>query len=70
MSEKTIKNYIDKMMLWENINQLEENAKQILILYYWWGYRDSEIGILLGISQQVVNYRRKKALLQIKESLL
>jgi len=70
MSENIIENYIDKKMLWENINQLKNKERKILILYYWWGYKDSEIGNLLGMSQQLVNYKRKKAHLQIKEKII
>jgi len=55
-------NYIDKIILWEYLNQLDKQDQQIILLYYWWGYRDTEIGEILGLSQQVINYRRNRAL--------
>ena len=60
-------NYIDKIIIWECLNQLDKQDQQIILLYYWWGYRDTEIGEILGLSQQVINYRRKRALKQIKQ---
>jgi|GEM_PF-1367220 len=70
MSEKAIENHIDKIILQENINQLNEQDRQIIILYYWWGYRDSEIGEIMSLSQQLVNYRRNKAIKQFREHVL
>ncbi len=60
-------NYIDKIIIWECLNQLDKQDQQIILLYYWWGYRDTEIGEILGLSQQVINYRRNRALKQIKQ---
>ncbi len=69
MSYNPIENYIDRMIIYENINQLKEKYRQIILLYYWWGYKDMEIGKILGLSQQVVNYRRKIATKIIKEKI-
>lgn len=65
--EENMENYIDKIILWEYLNQLDKQDQQIILLYYWWGYRDTEIGEILGLSQQVINYRRNRALKQIKQ---
>lgn len=69
MSYNPIENYIDRMIIYENINQLKEKYRQIILLYYWWGYKDIEIGEILCLSQQVVNYRRKIATKIIKEKI-
>jgi len=69
MSEKAIENHIDKIILQENINQLNEQDRRIILLYYWWGYRDSEIGEIMSLSQQLVNYRRNKAIKQLREQV-
>ena len=61
MSENTIENDLRRLDIQQLINQLKEEDRQIIILYYWWGYKDAEIGEMLGLSQQVVNYRHKKA---------
>ncbi|MFW6148938.1 MAG: RNA polymerase sigma factor [Atribacterota bacterium] len=70
MSENAIENYIRSIDIQQLINQLNAQEKQILLLYYWWGYKDSEIGKLLNLSQQLVNYKRKKAHLHIKEKII
>ena len=70
MSEKTIENHIDKITLHENINHLKEQDRQIIVLYYWWGYKDKEIGKMLNLSQQSVNYKRKKANSYLRDKLL
>ena len=67
ISEKNMESYIDKIIIWECLNQLDKQDQQIILLYYWWGYRDTEIGKILGLSQQVINYRRNRALKQIKQ---
>ncbi len=70
MSENTIENYIRSINIQQLINQLKEEDRQIILLYYWWGYRDSEIGQILGLSQQIINYRRNKSIKQLKEKIL
>jgi RNA polymerase sigma factor (sigma-70 family) len=63
-------NYIDKIILQESLNQLDKQDRQIILFYYWWGYRDTEIGEILSLSQQVVNYRRNRALREIKHKII
>lgn len=70
MSENTIKNYIDKVMLNEYLKELNHLDRRIIILYYWWGYRDTEIGEIINLSQQLVNYRRNKVIKQLRKENL
>ena len=69
MSENTIENDLRRLDIQQLINQLKKEDRQIIILYYWWGYKDAEIGEILGLSQQVVNYRRKKAARIMKKEI-
>ncbi len=69
MSKNTIEKYIDNISLLEIINQLEETDRKIIILYYFWGYKDGEIGKKLALSQQTVNYKRQKNIKVIKRQL-
>jgi len=69
MSKKTIENQVDKITLYENINHLKRQDRQIILLYYWWGYKDAEIGKMLNLSQQSVNYNRKKATKQLRNKI-
>ena len=52
------------------LDVLSRQDREIILLYYWWVFRDAEIGELLNESQQTINYRRHRALKQIKNSLL
>ena len=52
------------------LDELSRQDREIILLYYWWGYRDAEIGELLNESQQTINYRRRRTLKQIKNSLM
>lgn len=63
-------NHIRDIDIQEYINQLKEDDRKIILLYYWWGYTDAETGEIMGLSQQVVNYRRKKAINIIKEKIV
>ena len=70
MNINGLENDLRDMEIQECLNQLKEQERQIIVLYYWWGYKDAEIGELLGMSQQLINYKRKKAHLQIKQKLM
>ena len=70
MNINGLENDLRDMEIQECLNQLKEQERQIIVLYYWWGYKDAEIGELLCMSQQLINYKRKKAHLQIKEKLM
>lgn len=62
--------YLAKIIIKECLNELRSQERDIILLYYWWGYRDAEIGFMMGESQQIINYRRHKALKKIKVGLL
>jgi DNA-directed RNA polymerase specialized sigma24 family protein len=65
-----MENQLDKFMLRECLSKLAWQERKIILLYYWWGYRDAEIGNMLGKSQQIINYRRNQALKKIKQVYL
>lgn len=62
-----VENYAKDLVLKECLGELDEQEHQIILLYYWWGYRDKEIGKMVGESQQLINYRRKRALNKLKK---
>jgi RNA polymerase sigma factor (sigma-70 family) len=64
-----IENYIGNMVMEEFLNELDEQEHKIIMLYYWWGYRDAEIGKFLCQSQQMINYKRNRALRKIKSAI-
>ena len=64
-----IENCIENMIMEEFLNELDEQEHKIIMLYYWWGYRDAEIGKFLSESQQMVNYKRNRALRKIKSAI-
>ena len=65
-NKSNMENLIEKMTMQENMNHLCDRDKKIILLYYYWGYKDEEIGSLLGLRQQTVNYHRKKTIKQLK----
>ncbi len=64
-----IENYIGNMVMEECLNELDEQEHHIIMLYYWWGYCDVEIGKFLCQSQQMINYKRNRALRKIKSAI-
>ena len=64
-----IKNCIENMIMEECLNELDGQEHKIIMLYYWWGYRDAEIGKFLSESQQMINYKRNRALRKIKSAI-
>jgi RNA polymerase sigma factor (sigma-70 family) len=64
-----IENCIENMIMEKFLNELDEQEHKIIMLYYWWGYRDAEIGKFLSESQQMVNYKRNRALRKIKSAI-
>ena len=65
-----IENYIGNMVMEKCLDELDEQEHKIIMLYYWWGYKDAEIGKFLSESQQMINYKRNRALRKIKSILL
>lgn len=62
-------NLVDKIALKEAINQLDNRAKQVILLRYFKDKTQVQVAKLLGISQVQVSRIEKKVLLQIKEKM-
>lgn len=56
-------------MLGEALQFLPPQRRNILLLFYFLGYSEPQIGRLLGISTSTVHYRRDVALRRLKEIL-
>ena len=69
MDKLNQENYLQKDIK-ECLGELREREREIILLYYWWGYNDSEIGKILGESQQTINYQRNRILKKIRDMLL
>jgi RNA polymerase sigma factor (sigma-70 family) len=61
-----IEDHISDCNLYEAINKLTNNQKQILSLSYVYGYNDSEIAKILNKSQQAVSKSHKRSLEQLQ----
>ena len=70
MNYHNLKNEFKNIILKECLDELDRKEREIILLYYWWGYRDIEIGEILDESQQTINYRRHKTLKKIRETFL
>lgn len=53
-------------LLYESLQVLTPSNREILLLKYWGRMTDSEIGQILSMSQQMVNYHRGKSLRRLK----
>ncbi len=61
-----LENMLRKIGLEKNYQRLTEREKNIISLYYLYGYKDEEIARLFGINRQNVNRQRKRGLLKLK----
>jgi len=57
-----LENILEKNNLEEGYKLLTKREKNIISLYYLKGYKDEEIALFYGITQQAVNKSRKKGL--------
>jgi RNA polymerase sigma factor for flagellar operon FliA len=57
-----LENILEKNNLEEGYKLLTKREKSIISLYYLKGYKDEEIALFYGITQQAVNKSRKKGL--------
>lgn len=68
-NEETEKNLIDKIVLKDAINRLDEREKKIILLRYFRGSTQSQVAKILGISQVQVSRIEKRILSDMKEML-
>lgn len=65
IKRNSIMEYLEDRILYEAVQRLTDKQREILYFAYVKGMSDTEIGILLGKSQQVVSKHHKKALKSI-----
>jgi len=58
INEKTV----SRDDLQEIIQSLPSNKREVVLLYYFEGFNDAEIGKILNLSRRLVTYRRNSAL--------
>ena len=63
------KNVIDKIILKDAINKLNDRERKIILLRYFRGRTQSQVAKVLGISQVQVSRIEKRVLLDMKEML-
>jgi len=57
-----LENILININLEKGYNLLTKREKKVINLYYLEGYKDEEIAMFYGISQQAVNKSRKKGI--------
>ena len=62
----TLKNILQQIDLEEGYERLTKREKKIINLYYLEGYKDEEIAVFYGISQQSINESRQKGINKLK----
>ena len=61
-----LENILIKNDLEEGFNLLSKRERNIITLYYLAGYTDEEIAKLYTLTQQAINYIRKKGINKLK----
>lgn len=61
-----LENVLIKIDLEKGYKLLTKREKNIIILYYLEGYKDEEIAKFYGITQQAINYIKKKGINKLK----
>jgi RNA polymerase sigma factor for flagellar operon FliA len=61
-----LKNILINIDLEKGYKLLTKREKNIIILYYLEGYKDEEIAAFYGITQQAINYIKKKGINKLK----
>jgi len=61
-----LENILTGVDLKEGYTCLTKREKDIISLYYLEGYKDEEIATFYGLTQQAVNYIRKKGISKLK----
>ena len=62
----TLKNILIEINLEKGYNLLNKRERNIISLYYLAGYTDEEIAKLYTLTQQAINYIRKKGINKLK----
>ena len=65
----TLKDILEKIDLEEGYKSLTKREMKIITLYYLEGYKDEEIAKIYGLSQQAINYVKKKGINKLKSLL-
>ena len=60
---------VSDLILAETIHQLSEAKRKVILLYYFGGFNDREIGQIIGMSVGGVWYLRKKTESELREKL-
>ncbi|MGC2872180.1 sigma-70 family RNA polymerase sigma factor [Ihubacter sp. mB4P-1] len=68
-SQGSPENNLDSIMIKKEISQLEDKAKQVIILRYYRDMTQQEIAKILGVSQVQVSRIEKRALAQIRDKM-
>jgi RNA polymerase sigma factor (sigma-70 family) len=61
-----LENILIEIDLKEGYSRLTKREKNIINLYYLEGYKDEEIASFYGLTQQAINYIRKKGINKLK----
>ena len=62
----TLENILGEVNLGKGYERLTIREKKVINLYYLEGYKDAEIAKLYTLTQQAINYIRKKGINKLK----
>ena len=64
----TLKNILIEIDLEKGYKRLTKRERKIISLYYLAGYTDEEISKFYGLTQQAINYIKKRGINKLKTS--
>ena len=62
----TLKDILEETNLDQGYKLLTEREKKVISLYYLEGYKDEEIAKIYGLTQQAINYIKKRGINKLK----
>lgn len=66
--QKIYKDFL-KEIIWEKVANLDETEKAIIVGIFYEDKTESEVGKALGMSQQLIHYKKQKIIKKLKDAL-
>jgi len=51
-------------------NTLTQIQRAVIVLYFWWGFNNTEIGVCIGVCESRISQIKNRAFLKIKKHLM
>lgn len=69
VSDRIHRKYIERLEIWDEVEQLPEHYRQVVTLYYYTGFTQKEIAAFLNIPESTVRGRLYQSRIRLKNAL-